>query len=308
MTHMGYRCPNADCPDRTSVYRSTLADAQALPGFTYGLDIIALVGYLKLHHHQTVDEVHRSVNERLKDYQISMSRRNVMYLFEAYGALLKAAAQNKSDPVFQDWLGQVRLNGGFLISIDGIQPDKGNETIYLVREVITGRLLHAQNVRTSDTETMKQVFSPVIELDVPVLGIISDAQQSIRDAIASVFPDVPHQTCQFHYLQEAARPIFEFDRAMRAKMRKTLTEKLRPLRPQIERHMQSLAQVQTEESHNEQQQMQIIDLYVVAAQASCHVDGQLPFDYPGLKAYQALDVLDQSLQQVKKRQKKRENH
>jgi hypothetical protein len=91
-------------------------------------------------------------------------------------------------------------------------------------------------------------------------------------------------------------------------MRKTLTEKLRPLRPQIERHMQSLAQVQTEESHNEQQQMQIIDSYVVAAQASCHVDGQLPFDYPGLKAYQALDILDQSLQQVKKRQKKRENH
>ena len=162
MTHMGYRCPNADCPDRSLVYRSALADAQALPGFTFGLDIVALVGYLKLHHHQTVDEVHQSVNERLKTSQISMSRRNVMYLFEAYGALLKAAAQNKSDPVFQDWLGQVRLDGGFLISIDGIQPDKGNETIYLIREVITGRLLHAQNVRTSDTETMKQVFSPVI--------------------------------------------------------------------------------------------------------------------------------------------------
>ena len=307
MTHVGYRCPNADCPDRSSVYRSALADAQALPGFTFGLDIVALVGYLKLHHHQTVDEVHQGVNERLKTYQISMSRRNVMYLFEAYGSLLKAAAQNKSDPAFQDWLGQVRLDGGFLISIDGIQPDKGNETIYLVREVITGRLLHAQNVRTSDTETMKQVFLPVIDLDVPVLGIISDAQQSIRDAIASLWPDVPHQTCQFHYLQEAARPIFEFDRAMRAKMRKTLTEKLRPLRPQIERRIQSLAEVQTEEAHNERQQMQIIDSYVVAAQASCHVDGKLPFDYPGLKGYQALDALDQSLQQVKKRQKKKEN-
>jgi len=307
MTHVGYRCPNADCPDRSKVYRSILADAQALPGFTFGLDIIALVGYLKLHHHQTVDEVHQSVNERLKDYRISMSRRNVMYLFEAYGALLKAAAQNTSDPAFQDWLGEVRLNGGFLISIDGIQPDKGNETIYLVREVVTGRLLHAQNVRTSDTETMKQVFAPVIALNVPVLGIISDAQQSIRDAVASLWPDVAHQTCQFHYLQEAARPIFEFDRSVRAKMRKTLTEKLRPLRPQIERHMQSLAQVQTEESHYEQQQMQIIESYVVAAQASCHVDGQLPFDYPGVKGYQALDVLDQSLQQLKKGRRKREN-
>src|SRR5260370_3651913 len=98
MTHVGYRCPNADCTGKSTVYRSALADAQALPGFSFGLDIVALVGHLKLHHHQTVDEVHQNVNERLKDYQISMSRRNVLYLFEAYGSLLKAAAQNKSDP------------------------------------------------------------------------------------------------------------------------------------------------------------------------------------------------------------------
>lgn len=290
------------------MYRSALADAQALPGFTFGLDIVALVGYLKLSQHQTVDEVHRDVNERLKDYQISMSRRNVMYLFEAYGALLKAAAQNTRDPTFQDWLGQVRLDGGLIICIDGIQPDKGNETIYLVREVSTGRLLHAQNVTTSDTETIKEVFSPVVALNVPVIGIISDAQKSLREAVASLWPDVPHQTCQFHYLQEAARPIFEVDRGVRAKMRKTLTEKLRPLRPQIERHIQSLAQVQTEEAQIERQQLHIISDYVVAAQSSCHVDGKLPFDYPGLKGYQSLDALDQSLEHGKKEQKDKRNH
>jgi hypothetical protein len=282
------------------VYRSALADAQALPGFTFGLDIVALVGYLKLSHHQTVDEVHLGINERLKDYQISLSRRNVMYLFEAYCALLKAASQNESDPSFQDWLGQVRKNKGCIISIDGIQPDKGNETIYLVREVSTGRLLHAQNVITSETETIKQVLSPVLGLEIPIIGFISDAQQSLRDAIASLWPDVPHQTCQFHYLQEAARPIFEADRGTRVEMRKTLTEKLRPLRPQIQRRIQSIADEQTEEAQIERQQLQILSDYIVAAQASCHLDGKLPFEYPGLKGYQSLDVLDQSLQHIKK--------
>lgn len=308
MTHVGYRCPNADCTDNARVYRSALADAQALPGFTFGLDIVALVGYLKLSQHQTVDEVHRGINERLKDYQISLSRRNVMYLFEAYAALLKAAAHNTRDPTFQDWLGQVRLDGGLIISIDGIQPDKGNETIYLVREVSTGRLLHAQNVTTSDTETIKEVLSPVVALGVPVIGVISDAQKSLRDAVAALWPDVPHQTCQFHYLQEAARPIFELDRGMRAKMRKTLTEKLRPLRPQIERHLQALAQEKTEAAQIERQQLQIIAEYVVAAQASCHVDGKLPFDYPGVKGYQSLDALDQSLEHVKKVHRAKRNH
>ena len=307
MTHIGYRCPNAECTDNTLVHRSIIADSQALPGFTFGLDIVALVGYLKLGMHQTVDEVHRGINERLKNYQITMSRRNVMYLFEAYSALLKAAAQNTSDPVFQDWLGQVRLDGGLIISIDGIQPDKGNETIYLVREVSTGRLLHAQNVTTSDTETIKQVFSPVLALGVPVIGVISDAQKSLRDAISALWPDVPHQTCQFHYLQEAARPIFEVDRGMRAKMRKSITEKLRPLRPQIERRIQSIAQEETAEARIEQLQLQIISDYVVAAQSSCHRDGKLPFDYPGLKGYQALDALDQSIEHIKKDERKRRN-
>jgi len=97
------------------------------------------------------------------------------------------------------------------------------------------------------------------------------------------------------------------DRGARAKMRKTLTEKLRPLRPQIERRIQSLTQDKTEEAQNERQQLQIISDYVIAAQASCHVDGKLPFDYPGVKGYQALDALDRSLQQIKKEEKKQEN-
>jgi hypothetical protein len=307
MTHLGYRCPNAECAERARVYRSAVADAQALPGFTFGLDIVALVGHLKLSEHQTVDEVHQHVNEFLKDYQISMSRRNVMYLFEAYCALLKAAAQNKDDPSFQDWLKQMKEKGGCIISIDGIQPDKGNETIYLVREVSSGRLLHAQNVQTSDAKTIEKVLSLVVELELPVRGIISDAQQSLRDAITSLWPDIPYQTCQFHYLQEAARPIFEADRGVRAQMRKTLTEKLRPLPSQIERRLGAIASDQSEEAEDERQQLQILSEYVAAAQASCHLDGKLPFDYPGLKGYQSLDALDLSLEHLKKEQKKQVN-
>jgi hypothetical protein len=304
MTHIGYSCPNENCRECKKVYRSARADALALPNFTFGMDIIALVGYLKLSQHKTVDEVHKEVNERLKIHQVQMSRRNVMYLFEAYCALLKAAAKNTSDPMFHAWIEQIRENKDCIISIDGIQPDKGNETIYLIRDVKTGRLLHAQNVTTSDTKTMKEVLAPILALNIPISGFISDAQQSIRDAISSLWPDVPHQTCQFHYLQEAARPIFEVDRATRKDMRKTITGKLRPLRSQIAKQVAELKEEETEEAQREQEQLQIIDDYVVAAKSSLNRDGNLPFDYPGLKGYQDLDVLEQSLEQIKKNRNK----
>ena len=54
----------------------------------------------------------------------------------------------------EDWLAQVDKNGGIIVSIDGIQPDKGNETIYLVRDALTGRVLVAENVLSSETAMM----------------------------------------------------------------------------------------------------------------------------------------------------------
>ena len=54
----------------------------------------------------------------------------------------------------------------------------------------------------------------------PVAGVISDGQHSIRKAVAEALPGVPHQLCQFHYLREAARPIYEADRHAKVELKK----------------------------------------------------------------------------------------
>jgi transposase-like protein len=65
---------------------------------------------------------------------------------------------------------------------------------------------------------------------VPVTGVVSDGQRSIRTAVAKALPGVPHQLCHFHYLREAAHPIFEADRHAK----KELKKRIRGIRP-IER-------------------------------------------------------------------------
>ncbi len=69
-------------------------------------------------------------------------------------------------------------NGGIIGSVDGIQPEKGNETVYVVRDALTGRVLEALNVTSSETAVMKALLAPVVTLGVKVLGTISDAQES----------------------------------------------------------------------------------------------------------------------------------
>jgi hypothetical protein len=193
-------------------------------------------------------------------------------------------------------LKQIREKKYCIISIDGIQ-----DTVYLIREVTTGRLLHAQNVSSSDKNTMKYVLSQIRDLNLPITGFISDAQETIVSAISELWPNVPHQTCQFPYFQEAARPIYEEDRAIRKEMRKTITPPLKALRGQLAKGIAAIKDEETEEAHNERKQLQILDTCAVAAKSSLNRDGNLPFNYSGLKGYQDLDALEKSLDDMKKK-------
>ena len=175
LIHAGYRCPDVDCPGHQRTYRSPVADALALPYFTFGLDIVLLVGQLHLGKHQTVDEVHAELLSPLAPLGVTISRREILYLFEAYCRLLRGSSEVKDD---QQWLAQVEKNGGIIVSVDGIQPEKGNETVYLVRDALTGRVLTAEQVTSSETAVIKALFAPVVALGVKVLGTITDAQES----------------------------------------------------------------------------------------------------------------------------------
>ena len=62
---------------------------------------------------------------------------------------------------------------------------------------------------------------------VPVAGVVSDGQHSVRLAVGQALPGVPHQLCHFHYLREAALPIFEADRHAK----KEPKERVRGVRP-----------------------------------------------------------------------------
>jgi len=291
LIHAGYRCPDPNCPGRSRIYRSAEADALALPGFTYGLDIVVLVGQLHLGKHQTLDEVHHEVQERMRALEVSISRREILYLFDAYCALLRACSEAKDD---KDWLGQVKENGGIIVSVDGIQPDRGNETIYLVRDTLSGRVLVAENVLSSETEVMKALLTPITTLGVKVLGTITDAQESELRAVEQLWPEVPHQVCQFHVLREASRPAFEVDRKLKTTLRKRVGEKVRVVRRQLRHDLQHA-------EASEAEQLEALDEYALGMQTALNRDGILPFEYPGVQAGEDLDALAESLQRLEKK-------
>jgi len=296
ITHCGYRCPFPLCPTQRRSYRSAAADALALPGFTFGLDCVILVGQLRLAHQHTLDQAHQALLARLTPFDLTISRRETLYLFEAYCTLIRAAQELATDSAWQE---QVRANGGLILSIDGIQPDKGNQTVYLVRDVLTGRVLAAENVRVSDTETIKRLLAPVAAFFLPVLGAISDAQESLLQAIRALWPSIPHQICQFHYLREASRPMYEVDRGLRTQIRKAIQQPVRDVRQQLERHRAKLASSDPIDSGTATQ-LQVLDDYALAVQTALNLEGQQPFHYASLAVDDALTEIASSLSRLSK--------
>jgi hypothetical protein len=291
LVHAGYRCPDPACGGHERTYRSARADALALPWFTYGLDIVLLVGRLRLREHQTVDEIHGELLKRLAPLGVKIARREILYLFDAYSTLLRESLEAKDD---LEWLAQVQKHGGIIVSVDGIQPEKGNETVYLVRDALTGRVLSAENVTSSETAVMKALLAPVVALEVKVLGTISDAQESELLAVQELWPDVPHQVCQFHVLRDASKAAFEADKQVKTAMRKRLQPKVREVRKQIKKHLAAA-------SPAEATQLAVLDDYATGIVTALNTDGLQPFKYATVEESSMLEEIEASLQQLPKK-------
>jgi hypothetical protein len=136
------------------------------------------------------------------------------------------------------------------------------------------------------TALLTEVKDQLQELEVPVKGVISDGEDTIGSAVAFVFPKVPHQLCQFHYLKDAIDPLYEADRHAKTQLKK----QLRGVRP-IER---ALEQQSTPEN-------QAIRGYCLAVRASLTDDGRSPLQPSGLKLYDRITQIHHSIAHVQEK-------
>jgi hypothetical protein len=155
-----------------------------------------------------------------------------------------------------------------------------------LRDCLSGEILLARSLLSSTAKDLAALITAVQKaLPVPITGVISDGQESIRNAVKQALKGVPHQLCHFHYLREAAKPISEADRHAK----KELKKRVRGIRP-IER--------QTEQSGEDDEEAKIVRDYCVAVRAALTDDGLPPLAAAGLKLHDRLSAIATSLDQV----------
>jgi hypothetical protein len=272
------RCLNRTCPQFRRPYRPEEEGRLALPKHEFGLDVIAWVGTLRYAQHRSLPDIHQHLLHR----GVVAAPRTVTNLLERYDELL---ALSLTDTARLQQITQTR--GRVILALDGLQPDVGHEVLWVLRDCLSGEVLLARSLLSATQEDLAALLTEVQQtIQVPIAGVISDGQLSIRRAVARAFPKVPHQLCHFHYLQEAAKPLYEADRHAK----KELKKRVRGVRP-IERRLATRSDPEAE----------VVRGYCAAVRSALTDDGRPPLAASGLQLHDRLSAITTSLARVEKR-------
>lgn len=269
------RCTNPECALYQHSHQPEQEGAFALPQGEFGLDVIALVGALRHAEHRSVPEIHRELSGR----GVAVSERTVTNLLDRYEELVALRLTDRTH--LPEKLGE---QGRVVLALDGLQPDVGHEVLWVVRECLSGEVLLARSLLSATEESLVNLLREVAgELEVPVVGVVSDGQHPIRRAVARVFPKAPHQLCQFHYLREAAKEVYEADRHAK----KELKKRVGGVRP-IERELEGRQDPEAEAVRG----------YCLAVRSAITDDGRPPLSASGIKLHDRLGAIGNSIERV----------
>ncbi len=278
------RCRNPQCHSHLRPYRPEAEGRYALPQHECGLDVIALVGALRYAEHRSIPEIHRHLVAR----GVALCERTVTNLLERYDELLAVSVTD--DKRLRKLLAKQQR---VILALDGLQPDVGHEVLWVVRDCLSGEVLLAKSLLSARQADLAALLATVRDaLPVPIEGVGSDGQRSIRKAVVQALPEVPHQLCHFHYLREAARPIYEADRHAQKELKKRVRG-IRTIERQVEAREDAAAEA--------------IRGYCSAVRSALTDDGRPPLEAAGLKLHERLSVISTSLGRVEEKKGSRGN-
>src|SRR5262245_47679996 len=184
------RCPDPACSRFLRPYRPEAEPHFALPYHEFGLDVMTTVGRLRYAEHRSLPEIHRELTRRA----VVVAPRTGTTLLDRYDELraLATADPRRLGPL-------LRPQGRVILAIDGLQPDVGHEVLWVLRDCLSGEILLAKSLLSSTAKDLAGLIDQVRKaVPVPITGVVSDGQESLRNAVAQALKGVPHQLCHFH--------------------------------------------------------------------------------------------------------------
>ncbi len=221
-------CCDRDCAAHAQTLSPFAETTVTLPWWLIGWDVFCWLGHRRFARHWSVPQIRAELAD---SYRIPLSADAIEDSLRRYQIMLAARQQDA-----QVLAAAYRDLDGLVLSIDGLQPEKGHETLYVVRELNAKRVWFAEALLSSGAAEVRRLLAKAREwatqLGLPVQLWLSDKQDAFVTGIAAEFAGVPHRYCANHFLRDLAKPMLALDSHAKVRMR----SKVRGLRA-IEREV-----------------------------------------------------------------------
>lgn len=280
-------CPETRCAAHHETFSAQEELGLAQPWWAVGWDVFAWIGHRRLARHWSIPQIRAELAD---SYAIDLSADALEKYVRRYQTMLAARHQ---DPhlLAQEY----REVEDVVLSFDGLQPEKGHETLYVIRELRRKRVWFAEALLSSAAAEVRGLLEQARDwaerLGKPVRACVSDKQDAFVTGVAAVFPGVPHRFCRNHFLRDLAQPVLETDSHAKVQLRR----KVRGLRA-LEREVRAEQKATPESAHGQRERGAVVLDYCTAVRGILN-DGQGgPLRPPGLRMAETLGEVRASLQ------------
>jgi hypothetical protein len=188
----------------------------APPYWAIGWDVFCSIGHRRCSRHMAIPLIQSELRD---DYAITLSDDAIEKYIRRYQVLL-AAWQQDAELLRREYPAGAEI----ILGIDRLQPEKGHETLDVVRELTRKRVWFAEPLLSATEDEVRRLIPKARgwteSLGTSVRLWMSDKQEAFVKGIAAEFPDVPHRYCDNHFLRDLAQPVLEADSQAKVRMRK----------------------------------------------------------------------------------------
>lgn len=287
------QCSNQHCLHHTQLISPETENAITMPHWTIDWELFLWIGYRRYKRDWSIPQI---LYELQDSYQISISENRFARYLKKYEIMV---ASRHSD--LNLWKEEYSDCRDVILSIDGLQPEKGHETVYVVRELRKNRVWFAEILISSSNDEIRKLIqsakSLAKQLDKKIIGWVSDKQDAFVTMIAQECRGTPHRYCKNHFLRDLAEEVSSLDSTAKVQMRR----KVRGLR-EIEKSLLSeleMAKSRSDPPYTPEQlgnSAQIVFDYCSAIRGILNNNRGGPLEPAGMKMAFALEEFDESIQ------------
>jgi hypothetical protein len=167
----------------------------------FAFSVLVEVGKLRFNENRQVAEIQLIL---LQKHAITISTSEVEVLINNFLFYLTAVHQKNNDLIKE----YIEKQGGYILHLDATCQADSPKLVSSI-DPISGFVLYSAKLKSENKEDLIGFLEEIkIRLGIP-LAVVSDMAKAIKSAVKSVFGNIAHYICHFHFLQAIGLTLFD---------------------------------------------------------------------------------------------------